>query len=809
MKNLELNKKLGFKVLAVLTSTAMIMGGVTACGKTATESATVEEATVTQAETESDDAQMLSGVMQQIAEKTGSTDKEPKKDEVVYVMADAMGNTQKIIVSDCLKNTKGEEVIEDASNLTDIENVKGNETYTVDADGNMVWNADGNDIYYQGTTDKELPVDVAITYELDGEEITPEELVGKSGNVTIRFTYTNHEKTTVEVNGKEKEVYVPFAMVSGAVLPGEHFSNIEVTNGKVLSEGNTNVVVGMAFPGLKESINIDSLKEKAVDEEAKEKLDEVEIPESVEITAYATDFQMNQTMTMALSDVLSDMNLGDTFDIDLSKITDSMDELKDASNQLIDGTTELHDSTKALQEGAQTLADKSKDLDKGAGDLQQGAKELDSGAEALNNGALELKNGIDQANNGAQSLKDGTAALVSGASDLNDGAGQLKSGIEEAASGVDALKVGLERTDADNPGLMMGYQQIKAGVDELIASVGAATGNVTGQVTGAVTNLATYFGGQAAAASQAAGASSVDGTPALDAGVPSFGGLAPEAGEDSSYNADEVAAYIAAVNEYVASVESYSGAVSGYQSDVNNFVSNAQSYYENLGKAEAYGDALTRTQEMGSSLSGLGGGGNSESSQKIAALQQGMKDVEQGIANLDAGINLLQHGEDGQGGFVALKAGASKLAQGTDSAVNGARQLADGASQLKDGTSQLSSGAQTLKDGTQSLKDGTTTLLDGTATLKDGTGQFVTGTAELNDGAVKLMDGSQELMDGMLRFDEEGIRKLTDLFGDNVQDVLDELQAVCNAGKNYQIYSEASSDMDSSVKFIYKTDAVK
>ena len=433
MKNMEINKKLGFKVVAVLTSASMILGGLAGCGREAvqdTDTAVIEQS----AEADEND-DLLSNVMNQVAHRSSTAGTEPRKDEVVYVMADAQGNTQKIIVSDCLKNANGESTITDASSLTDIKNVKGNESYTVDADGNLVWNADGSDIYYQGTTDKELPVDVAISYELEGKEIAPEDLVGKTGNVTIRFTYTNNEKTTVEVNGKEKEVYVPFAMISGAILPAEHFSDIEVTNGKVISEGDNNIVVGMAFPGLKDSVNIDSLKEKAVDEEAKEKLDEVEIPETVEIHAYATNFEMNQTMTMAMSDLLSDLNMDDTLDIDTGRITDSMNELKDATQQLKDGSTELNDGAATLQEGTQTLADKSKDLDSGAGELvdgistlNNGAAELNNGAAELNNGAGSLKNGIDQVNSGAESLANGASSLDSGVQTLKNVTASLVSG---------------------------------------------------------------------------------------------------------------------------------------------------------------------------------------------------------------------------------------------------------------------------------------------------------------------------------------------------------------------------------------------
>lgn len=827
MKNMEINKKLGFKVVAVLTSASMILGGLAGCGKEAaqdTETAVIEQS----AEADEND-DLLSNVMNQVAHRSSTAGTEPRKDEVVYVMADAQGNTQKIIVSDCLKNANGESTITDASSLTNIQNVKGNESYTVDADGNLVWNADGSDIYYQGTTDKELPVDVAISYELEGKEIAPEDLVGKTGNVTIRFTYTNNEKTTVEVNGKEKEVYVPFAMISGAILPAEHFSDIEVTNGKVISEGDNNIVVGMAFPGLKDSVNIDSLKEKAVDEEAKEKLDEVEIPETVEIHAYATNFEMNQTMTMAMSDLLSDLNMDDTLDIDTSKITDSMNELKDATQQLKDGSTELNDGVATLQEGAQTLADKSKDLDTGAGELKDGAQALNNGAQALNDGAEslnsgagDLKAGIDQVDSGVSSLKDGTASLVNGANELNSGAGQLRDGINQAASGVDQLKAGLEADD----GLIKGYAAAQAGVQELVGRISGVSG-VAGGVTQAVTDLGTYIATRAAAAGQVVNAGS-PAVPQFDGTAPGFTGTAPEAptaNENGGYSEATIAAYIQEVEAYKAAVESYqgevnnyAGAVGDYQGKVASYSTDTADYYINMGKLAAYQDAGAQVQNMAGTLQGAIGGatGSEEDAAKIQQLLAGMEAIGAGLNQLDAGINKLRSGDDGKGGLVALQAGAAQLADGTASAVDGAKQLDAGASQLKDGTSQLSSGAQTLKDGTQTLKEGTQTLkegtislLNGTVTLKDGTSQFVDGTAELNDGAIQLLDGTGELMDGLFTFDEEGISKLTDLFGDNVQDVIDELKAVCDAGRGYKIYSDSASDMDSSVKFIYKTEAVK
>lgn len=1004
MKNMEINKKLGFKVVAVLTSASMILGGLAGCGKDASEDVAVVEQS---AETDEND-DLLSNVMNQVVHRSSTAGTEPRKDEVVYVMADAQGNTQKIIVSDCLKNANGESTIKDASSLTDIQNVKGNESYTVDENGNLVWNAEGSDIYYQGTTDKQLPVDVAISYELEGKEISPEDLAGKSGNVTIRFIYTNNEKTTVEVNGKEKEVYVPFAMISGAILPAEHFSDIEVTNGKVISEGNNNIVVGLAFPGLKDSVNIDSLKEKAVDEEAKEKLDEVEIPETVEIHAYATDFEMNQTMTMAMSDLLSDLKMDDTLDIDTSKITDSMNELQDATQQLKDGSTELNDGAATLQEGAQILADKSRDLDSGAGELVDGISTLNNGAGELNNGAGSLKDGIDQVNSGAgslfdgaaalnsgvQTLKNGTSSLVSGAGELNSGAAQLKDGITKASNGVNAIKAGFEKssnfsqTDATTWGLNLLSQTAAGTAQKLAQALGVSLTQLTTQMNEMQTEvysmgeqlaeakaavgelgnvpsrgasydeIAGYYANAAAPSnensssssdSSSSGSSSYESSSdegSSDTGSSnessdssdenSSGGVNTDAGSDTgsadenssgetssdegssesgstesvstqesedtvSVQSYEVSAPAVVVveesftetseetstdmgeqdyGENDSSDSSYEDADNSGNSNVNNSSStnsdtnsnsNTESaantsyvqeepwndcstgssyegggpsrgasydeiaeYYYKLGQMNAYenveqmlpqGAAAVSTlseDENGIAVyadesgtgSGTGTGADPATELKTAAAQlvQLTAGVDAGIQKVYGALGQLQVGEpkdQGKGGFVALNAGAAALAKGTESAVSGAKQLDDGAGQLAGGTSQLLAGAQTLKDGTQTLQDGTLELLKGGQTLKDGTSKFVDGTAELNDGARQLLDGTGELMDGLFTFDEEGISKLTDLFGDNVQDVIDELKAVCDAGRGYKIYSDSASDMDSSVKFIYKTEAVK
>ena len=179
------------------------------------------------------------------------------KEETVYVNADASGNPQEITVSNWLKNAGSESNVEDQSDLTNIKNVKGDETFSENGDS-LTWNTDGSDIYYQGQSNKDLPVSVKFTYLLDGQEMQPQDLVGKSGHLQIKIQYTNNEKKSAKVDGKNETIYSPFVMLTAMILPDDTFSNVTIDNGKVISDGSRNIVVGVGMPGLKDSLKLDT-----------------------------------------------------------------------------------------------------------------------------------------------------------------------------------------------------------------------------------------------------------------------------------------------------------------------------------------------------------------------------------------------------------------------------------------------------------------------------------------------------------------------------------------------------------------------
>ena len=409
-----------------------------------------------------------------LAENTAAT---PYKDETVYVLAGADGAVQTVIVSDWLKNPEGAAALRDVTDLQDVENVKGGETYTQDGDA-LVWDAQGSDIYCQGAVQKDLPVDVAVTYTLDGQPVSPAELAGRSGRITIRFDYTNHQYQMVEIGGKSEKIYVPFAMVTGLVLDNERFTNVEISNGRLYSDGSRTVAVGLALPGLQENLDI-----------APEKL---EIPDYVEVSAEVRDFALSNTLTIALSDPFrrldaENLDAGELSQA-LGELTDAMDQLLDGSSQLYDGLCQLLDKSGALAGGVSQLADGARSLQARADTLAAGTSQLQAGTVQLQTGLDTLDAGSDALRGGAEQifqnlLSAGSAQLATAGLELPaltaENYGQILDGVisamDQGSEPVAALKASLDSYNAFYQGLLhytAGVAEASGGAREL--SSGAA-----------------------------------------------------------------------------------------------------------------------------------------------------------------------------------------------------------------------------------------------------------------------------------------------------------------------------------------------
>lgn len=299
------------------------------------------------------------------------------KDETVYSKLDSDGNNYKTIVSTHIKNTENADLINDLSDLLNVKNTSGDETYT--QDGNkFVWNANKNDIYYQGESSKELPIECNVKYELDGKELSASEIAGKSGKVKITLQYTNKEERTVDINGKKVKMYVPFVVVAGTIIENENARNIEVSSGKVVDDGTKTVVVGMAMPGLQESLGLSD--------------DEVEIPSNVEITMDATNFETSSIMSYVTPKVLEedDLKVFDNLDEiygQVNTLQSSMNQIQDGANTLKDGTTELATGANTLKDGVTTAYNGAQTISSEVAKSTQSLKNDKS--EALDSATLE------------------------------------------------------------------------------------------------------------------------------------------------------------------------------------------------------------------------------------------------------------------------------------------------------------------------------------------------------------------------------------------------------------------------------------
>lgn len=262
------------------------------------------------------------------------------KEESVYTKLDSDGNAYKTTVSEHLKNTDNSELLKDMSDLLNIENVGGDEEFEKN-DNSLTWKTKGEDIYYEGTTEKELPIETKISYSLDGVETSKEDIVGKEGKVKITIQFTNKEERKVNINGTTETMYVPFVVGIGTVIDNENNKNIEITNGKVINNGNKTMVIGIAMPGMQESLDISK--------------GTLEIPESVEIKMDAKNFEMNEMYCFATPKIIDEEDI-EIFD-NLDEIYGMADELKDASTQLVDGSKQLADGAEALNNGTNQLSD--------------------------------------------------------------------------------------------------------------------------------------------------------------------------------------------------------------------------------------------------------------------------------------------------------------------------------------------------------------------------------------------------------------------------------------------------------------------
>lgn len=720
------------------------------------------------------------------AQQAAELQQKISKDETVYVLTGADGSVKKIIVSDWLKNELGSASVADKSDLSDIENVKGDESYTINGDNMTVWDAQGNDIYYQGNIQKELPVGLSVRYYLDGKSVSPEELKGKSGKVTIRFDYENRQYETVQINGVNQRIYVPFAMLTGMILDNDTFQNVQITNGKLVNDGDRTMVVGLAFPGLQENLNLSR--------------DDLSIPDSVEITADVTNFSLGMTVTLACNDLFSQLG-----DVDLTSLdsTSALDQLTGAMDQLLSGSS-------ALYEGLSTLLDKSGELVSGVEELAQGAAAIKSGADSVDDGAAQLKAGLADLSSGLNTLSANSEALNSGAKQvfnslLETAATQIRAkglnvpdltienyaeelntlikSLDETTVYETALKQVTDAVEAQRPVITQKVteavrQQVEAKVTAAVRQqvTEEVTAAVQQQVTATVTDTV-----QQQVAEQIIQAAANMSKADYDAAVAA--GIIPQQTQDAVNAAIQAQMGSEAVQSKIAENVSAQMASEAVQSKITENINTQISSEAVQATITENTDAQLQTEAIQATI------------QQQTELQV-QKAISENMAS-DAVQSQLKKASEGAQTLIALKAslddyntfylGLLTYTGGVDDAAAGANALYAGADQLKDGTAQLRAGAAQLYNGVLQLQDGTPAL--------------VSGVTQLKDGAMQLSEGLQQ-------FNRDGIQKLVNLLQNDVGDLSARVQATIDVSKDYRSFAGISDDAEGQVKFIYRTDEI-
>ena len=312
------------------------------------------------------------------------------KSETVYAVMNGDGSIKSTTVSEHLYSTSGLANVTDKTTLTDIQNTESDAEFTQNGE-ELVWNTNDTDVYYKGNTDKALPIDVKVTYALDGQEAALEDIIGKSGHLTVTVNLKNNETGTVNVNGKDRTIVTPLITAVGVILGGDA-SNVTAEHGMIESAAKSSVAAFVTLPGVK-----DSLSGLLPDE-----VNSIEdyLQDTVTVEADVEDFTCPQVMVACATSTAA-LGTDNVFDLSsINDLTDGINQLNDAMSQLMDGASQLVDGTSQLAGGVLALLD---------------------GANTLNNGAAALDDGLGQLTNGLDTLSANNAALNAGAQQVADG----------------------------------------------------------------------------------------------------------------------------------------------------------------------------------------------------------------------------------------------------------------------------------------------------------------------------------------------------------------------------------------------------
>ncbi len=756
---------------------------------------------------------VMAGSMMPVTVFAQNNDENPtEKTETVYSVLNSDGSISDTIVSSWLHDEDGINNIKETLNLKDVKNIKSNEKPS--KDGNTyTWNAKGNDVYYEGTATKQLPVSVKIRYELDGQEMSAKDIEGKSGHLKLTISFTNNYSEVKNINGKSIVIHPSYLAGGMLNMSTGNFTNVKCESGKIVNDGTNEMLAFANIPGLNET-----LKSAGLDKVN----NQLGISDDVTVEADVNNFDLGSIMVGMTNEIDLASELGEIGSV--SELTDGIDQLIEADDQLIDGSKQLYDGTTQLKEQAAPLTGSSDQV-----------RQLSSGAIQLNDGVKALQTGISQYTAGASEI---ISTAQQGLYGISQGSGQLSyvinNGIEEKPSlkaimksmsdGLDQMKemagkvdtVALQKAITDtNTDLKNMEEYLKDTQSELNTLTGTLT-----QASDAISGLNTLMQN------------------GLQPAIKEANGKINSKNSEISNTQKEIDSYYASINGEISSIE---GTIASLKEQANK-----------LPEGSEKTDVLTTMSTLEGQLATLRSKSQTQLTQvtpfsddDFKALQDIIGNVDSSVTKMSGALTNASTSVDKLSGYLektqstlddmseqlnetpvmdeksitemmtAMQGGITQLKD----AVVGANQYIDKIDKSLLGISNNSGqGVSNIKTYSSKLNKGQTGLVDGSASLSKATGTLAGQSGTFNEMAdgldtlgkafETLNDGAKQLYEGNEQFKSEGLDQLKEKVDlgvgelETLQSVMNEIKAM---NKEYASYSGAPEGATVTSRYVFRT----
>lgn len=756
---------------------------------------------------------VMAGSMMPVTVFAQNNDENPtEKTETVYSVLNSDGSISDTIVSSWLHDEDGINNIKETLNLTDVKNIKSNEKPS--KDGNTyTWNAKGNDVYYEGTGTKQLPVSVKLRYELDGQEMSAKDMEGKSGHLKLTISFTNNYSEVKNINGKSIVIHPSYLAGGMLNMSTGNFTNVKCESGKIVNDGTNEMLAFANIPGLNETLRSAGLDKVN---------NQLGISDDVTVEADVNNFDLGSIMVGMTNEIDLASELGEIGSV--SELTDGIDQLIEADDQLIDGSKQLYDGTTQLKEQAAPLTGSSDQV-----------RQLSAGAIQLNDGVKALQTGISQYTAGASQI---ISTAQQGLYGISHNSGQLSYVINNGIDEKPSLKA-IMKSMSDGLAQMeeMAGKVDTVALQKAITDTNTDLKNMEENLNGTKSELATLKTTLEKASGAISGLNTLMKN-GLQPAIADANGKINSKNSEISNTQKEIDSYYASINGEISSIE---GTIASLKEQANalsegsekaeilNTVSTLEGQLATLkSKSQTQLTQVTPfSNDDFKELQNIIGnvdtvvtqmsGALTEASTSVAKLDTYLKDTQDTLNDMAKQLNEtpVMDGKSIAEMMKAMQGGITQLKTGVDGA-NSYINTID--SSLLTMSNKSGQGANDVKTYSSKLSEGQTGLVDGSATLSEATGTLAGQSGTFNEMAdgldtlgkafETLNDGAKQLYEGNEQFKSEGLDQLKEKVDlgvgelETLQSVMNEIKAM---NKEYASYSGAPEGATVTSRYVFRT----